>query len=109
MGAWGADSYDNDTANDWAYRLEDVADLSVVRRAIGTVVAKGEDYLGSDEACEAIAACEVIARLKEIGANGTPTPRRLTIGCKRTRLCHPTISCNKPFKRSIEFWRHDRS
>jgi len=64
MGAWGSDSYDNDTANDWAYGLEDVSDLSLVIGAIGPVATRGDDYLDSDEACEAIAACEVIARLK---------------------------------------------
>jgi hypothetical protein len=64
MGAWGSDPYDNDTANDWAYDLEDADDLSLVRNAISAVAGIGEDYLDSDAACEAIAACEVIARLK---------------------------------------------
>jgi hypothetical protein len=64
MGAWDADSFDNDLACDWAYGLDDVADLSLVRATIGSVATRREDYLDSDEACEAIAACEVVARLK---------------------------------------------
>ncbi len=64
MGAWGANSFDNDTANDWAYGLEDVDDLSLLSAAITAVLTVGANYLDADEACEAIAACEVIARLK---------------------------------------------
>jgi hypothetical protein len=64
MGAWGANSFDNDTANDWAYGLEDVEDLSLVSAAITAVLTVGTDYLDAGFACEAIAACEVIARLK---------------------------------------------
>lgn len=64
MGAWGTNSFDNDTANDWAYGLEDADDLSPVHKAIAAVLKTGPAYLDSDEACEAIAACEVIARLK---------------------------------------------
>jgi hypothetical protein len=64
MGTWGADSYQNDTACDWSHGLEDVDDLSFVSATIGTVATRDEEYLDSDESCEAIAACEVIARLK---------------------------------------------
>ena len=31
MGAWGHRSFDNDTANDWAYDLKEVSDLSLGR------------------------------------------------------------------------------
>lgn len=65
MGAWGADSFDNDTACDWTTELEESSDLSVVADALGCVIEIDDDeYLESDVACEAIAACEVIARLK---------------------------------------------
>ena len=63
-GSMGPESFDNDTVNDWAYDLEDVADLSLVSAAISSVLAVGADYVDSDQACEAIGACEVIARLK---------------------------------------------
>ncbi|MDX1521513.1 MAG: DUF4259 domain-containing protein [Anaerolineae bacterium] len=64
MGAWGVDTFDNDTACDWAYELEDVHDLSLVRETLDRVLAVGEAYLDADDGCEGLAACEVIARLK---------------------------------------------
>ncbi len=63
MGAWGVLAFDNDTANDWAYGLDDVADLSLVKSAFDEVAEVGDDYLDQDVACNALAACEVLARL----------------------------------------------
>jgi hypothetical protein len=63
MGAWGVLAFDNDTANDWAYDLEEVDDLTLVERALDEVAAVGGEYLDSDLACNALAACEVLARL----------------------------------------------
>jgi len=65
MGAWSADSYGNDTACDWAYGLDGMSDLDYVRQTIQTILntAPGA-YLEGDQAEEAIAAIEVIARLK---------------------------------------------
>ena len=64
MGAWGARAFDNDTSNDWAYGLEDVDDLSHVEAALSQLEEVGDDYLDQDIACEALAACEVLARLR---------------------------------------------
>lgn len=64
MGAWGVLAFDNDEANDWAYGLEETDDLSVVQSALAAVDAAGADYLDADTATEALAACEVLARLK---------------------------------------------
>ncbi len=64
MGAWGAGTFDNDTACDWAYGLEEADDLSVVSEALGRVLEMGDEYLDSDDACMGLAACEVVARLK---------------------------------------------
>lgn len=64
MGTWGVNAFDNDAANDWAYDLEDVADLSLVVSALTDVEAVGGEYLDEDVACSALAACEVIARLR---------------------------------------------
>jgi hypothetical protein len=64
MGAWGADTFDNDTACDWSYALDEVDGLSLVRETLARVLAIGEEYLDSDDACEGLAACEVVARLK---------------------------------------------
>ena len=64
MGAWGVEAFDNDAANDWAYDLEDAADLNMVAAAIAEVEATAGDYLEQDTACRALAACEVIARMQ---------------------------------------------
>jgi Domain of unknown function (DUF4259) len=64
MGAWGTGIFDNDTACDWAYSLEESRDLSVVESALDRVLSAGADYLESPDAEEALAACEVVARLQ---------------------------------------------
>jgi hypothetical protein len=63
MGAWGHLPFDNDTTNDWAYGLEDVDDLSLVEAAFDELEGVGTDYLDQDIACNALGACEVLARL----------------------------------------------
>jgi hypothetical protein len=64
MGAWGHGTFDNDTACDWGYGLEEQRDLSLVRETLERVLEHKEEYLDSDPGCEALAACEIIARLK---------------------------------------------
>ena len=64
MGAWGSRAFDDDTANDWAYELEDVGDLSLVDSALTEVEEVGDDYVDGDVACCALAACEVLTRLR---------------------------------------------
>ena len=64
MGAWSKDSFGNDTACDWAYALKKTSGLNLVRETIQKVVDAGEVYLEAPDAEEAIAAVEVIARLK---------------------------------------------
>jgi hypothetical protein len=64
MGAWDVDTFDNDTACDWTYELENTTDLANVREALGAVLEVGDQCVDSDEACMALAACEVVARLK---------------------------------------------
>jgi hypothetical protein len=64
MGAWSTDSFGNDTACDWSYSLEEADDLGLVRETIRKVVDSGKEYLEAPDAEEAIAAVEVIARLK---------------------------------------------
>jgi len=62
MGAWGTKAFDNDDANDWAYSLEKVTDLSLVKEAFDAVEF-ASDYIAAPVACNALAACEVLARL----------------------------------------------
>ncbi|MEO8075451.1 MAG: DUF4259 domain-containing protein [Acidobacteriota bacterium] len=64
MGAWGELAFDNDEANDWAYGLEDVDDLSLVESALGEIEELGDEYVDQDTGCNALAACEVLARLQ---------------------------------------------
>jgi hypothetical protein len=63
MGAWSEDTFGNDTACDWVGDFMRSPGLEAVSKAIQAVLA-AEDDLDSDEACECLAACEVIARLQ---------------------------------------------
>lgn len=62
MGTWSCQPFGNDTANDWAYALDDRRDFSLVEEAIRAVLDNGDDYLDADLAVEAIAAAEVLAK-----------------------------------------------
>jgi hypothetical protein len=62
MGAWSHEPFGNDDANDWAYELEDVRDLSFVERAIDEAL-NTEEYLEAPEGSNAVAAVEVLAKL----------------------------------------------
>ena len=69
MGTWDATSFGNDTANDWAYDLEECNDLSHIENSLQQVLDVGDDHLDSDLATEAVAAAEVVAWLA-----GKPSP-----------------------------------
>jgi len=62
MGAWGAGSFENDVASDWAADLADGGDLAMVRDTLTTAAkCPGDEYLEADEGAEALAAAEVVA------------------------------------------------
>jgi hypothetical protein len=63
MGAWSEDTFGNDTSCDWVEDFLANPGLSAVKSAIDAVL-ETDDYLDSDEACQCLAACEVIARLQ---------------------------------------------
>ena len=63
MGAWSEETFGNDTACDWVGDFLEEPGIAKVNQTLEAVVAE-QDYLDSDVACEALAACEVIARLK---------------------------------------------
>ena len=63
MGAWAEDAFGNDTACDWAGNFSDDPSLEKVEEAMDAVI-NSEEYLDSYEACGALVACEIIARLK---------------------------------------------
>lgn len=86
MGTWDATSFGNDTANDWAYDLEQSGDLSLVEATFDKVVDVGSEYLEAPYAEEAIAAAEVIAAL--LGRPCQPSPYTEKVAAWVTQ--HPT-------------------
>jgi hypothetical protein len=64
MGSWGELAFDNDSANDWAYDLDEAEDLAPVEAALSEVESVGSGHLEVDAASAALAACEVLARLQ---------------------------------------------
>src|SRR5687768_3509979 len=84
MGAWGVGSFDNDTACDWSHDLEEGDDLSLVHAAIDAVLGGNQD---AHSACQALAAAEVVARLK--GNWGTRDA--YTEGLDAWVVAHPSV------------------
>ena len=70
MGAWDAGSFDNDAACDWAVEFAKSKDLAPVFGIFARAL--DAEYIDGTSGCQAIAACEVIARLK--GNIGTRNP-----------------------------------
>src|SRR5687768_861923 len=65
MGTWSMGSFGNDTACDWSYGLNEVHDLSYVESALDRVLEPGPGTAVSiDDAQSAVAAAEIVARLK---------------------------------------------
>lgn len=64
MGTWSYESFGNDDACDWAAQLVEQNDLSFVESTLDALLAVGDEYLEAPEASEAIAAAEVVARLR---------------------------------------------
>lgn len=63
MGAWAEDAFGNDTACDWAGEFSDSPSMEKIEAIIEAVISEDDD-IDSDIACEALVACEVVARLK---------------------------------------------
>ena len=90
MGAWGADTFDNDTACDWSYELEDSEDLSLVEAALREVRdVERDDVVDSDLGSEALAACEVIARLRGRWGKRDGTTETVDAWVKAHRIIPP--------------------
>lgn len=71
MGTWGAGAFENDTAADWAYGLEDGQASSHVEQAIDRITkSTTSDPLDLDDCLEGLAAAEVVA-----AASGKPSPK----------------------------------
>lgn len=63
MGAWSEETFGNDTACDWIEDFLNNPTADMLNQTLDLILEEN-DYLESDTACEALAACEVIARLK---------------------------------------------
>lgn len=64
MGSWGEGAFDNDAATDWSFKLEASPDLSVVEQALAAVNDNGEGIILEETGSVAVAAAEVVARLR---------------------------------------------
>ncbi len=66
MGAWGADSLENDDATDWMADFCDAPDPAVIINTLSTVAEMDADqYLEAPDCSVALAAAEVVAALKK--------------------------------------------
>jgi hypothetical protein len=71
MGAWGTGPFENDDAADWAYELEEAADLSPVRQALSATL-DTDGYLEVPEGACAVAAAAVVAATFDGDVRGFP-------------------------------------
>ncbi|XUM00439.1 DUF4259 domain-containing protein [Streptomyces venezuelae ATCC 10712] len=64
MGTWDIGPFDNDTAADFSYRVDEAPEeqrAEVLRAAFREVTGTGEEYLDADFAVEAIASAALVA------------------------------------------------
>ena len=72
MGAWGAGPFDNDDAADWAYEVEEAADLEPARQALSATL-DTDGYLEVPEGACAVAAAALVAATFDGDVRGFPT------------------------------------
>lgn len=73
MGAWGSGSFENDTALDWLFELEESDDDAAIRSALDHAATLPETAeLDSDYASCALAAAEVVAAARGIALDDLP-------------------------------------
>lgn len=101
MGTWGTGIFDNDSACDWAQDLAESSDLSVIEAALDGVLEAGSEYLEVDEATEALAAAEAIARLQGNWGVQDAYTERVDAWVKKTKLV-PTPGLAQKAVRAIE-------
>ena len=67
MGAWGAGTFENDTALDWAGDVQSVDDVrrpfAQLKQETDAYTGKGELFVDADFACELIAAADCVAAM----------------------------------------------
>jgi hypothetical protein len=67
IGAWSHQPFGNDIASEWADAFDKTKDLSLIEATLDTVLEQGDEYLEGPDAEQAIAAIEVIAKLRGLG------------------------------------------
>lgn len=88
MGAWSHEAFGNDDALDWAFGLEEVDDLSLIASALAAVVDEPAGTLDASRATQALAAIELVARLRG-HASDEACPDVAQDWVARTRLTPP--------------------
>jgi len=73
MGAWDVGPFGNDDAADWAWQFDEVDGLELLDETLDNVFeeANSDDYVEAPTGSEAVAPCEVIARMKGKGGERT--------------------------------------
>ena len=89
MGTWSHDAFGNDTACDWLAALIEQQTLGPVSAAIDTVVASATEQIDADQAVEAVAAIEVLARLRGHPENDSAYTESLDEWARSTRFNPP--------------------
>jgi len=64
MGAWGVGTFENDTACDYAFEVAETSNLSKLESTLDHALASDKAYLEAPRAEEALAAADIIARLR---------------------------------------------
>ena len=71
MGAWGCGIFENDSASDWVYQLDDAKDDTVLMKAFDAVIA-ADEYIDEDECSGALAAAAITVGLHDRKLDGLP-------------------------------------
>ncbi len=76
MGAWGVGVFENDTACDYAAEIAETTNTAKLESTLDRILTAGGSSPESPECEEALAAAEIIARLKGSLGTAPPIPRK---------------------------------
>jgi hypothetical protein len=97
MGTWGTGNFDNDKAADYTTTFQDDPNETLLLETLTAVAAEG--YPEAPEACEALAAAEIIAAALGKAVRGIPED--LLLSAKNLPLTNPD-SAQKLARRAIK-------
>ncbi len=107
MGAWSHEPFGNDDANDWAYGLENVDDLSLIEQTLD-IVLEADEYLEAPEASEAVAAVEVLAKILGKGTQSDSYTEKVDVWVKSVSI-RPDAALLSKAKRVLQRVLDDNS